>query len=75
MPKVNEMLLKLESFKYYASIDLNVVYYLIQLSENGSNLCTTIPPWEKFHYNGLPMVFSNPPKKFHQKMNYLFQRF
>ena len=41
MPNTNEMLLKLECFKYDTSLDLNMGYYHIQLSEN---LCTTILP-------------------------------
>ena len=29
MPKINEMLLKLEGFQYDKSLDLNMVYYHI----------------------------------------------
>ena len=36
------MLLKLEGFQYTTSIDLNMVYFHIQLSGNESNLCTII---------------------------------
>ena len=46
MPKINEMLLKLEGFQYAASLYLNMVYYHIQIRENASNLCTIILPWE-----------------------------
>ena len=46
MPKINEILLKLEGFQYDMSLYLNVVYYHSQLTENTSNLCTIIPPWE-----------------------------
>ena len=42
MAKINGMLLKIEGFKYAASLDLNMVYYHIQLSENASNFCTVI---------------------------------
>ena len=31
MPNINEMLLKLEGFQYAMSLDLNIVYYHIQL--------------------------------------------
>ena len=47
MPKINEMLLKLEGFHYDMSLYLNMGYYYIQLSENTSNLCTIILPWGK----------------------------
>ena len=42
MPKIYEMLFKLEGFKYDTSLDLNMVYYHIQLSKNASKLCTII---------------------------------
>ena len=34
MPKTNEILLKLESFQYDKSLDLNMGYYHIRLNEN-----------------------------------------
>ena len=42
MPKLNEMLLKLEGFQYDKSLDLNMGYHHIRISKNASNLCTTI---------------------------------
>ena len=42
MPKVNEMLLKLDVFQYATSLDLNMGYYHIRISKNTSNLCTII---------------------------------
>ena len=38
MLKINEMLLKLDGFQYATSIDLNVRYYYIQITEDTSNL-------------------------------------
>ena len=51
MPKINEMLLKLEGFQYATSLDLNMGYYHIGLSENASNLCTIILPQGKYWNN------------------------
>ena len=47
MPTINKILLKLEGFQYATSLDLNMGYYQIQISENASNLCTIILSWEK----------------------------
>ena len=44
MIKINENLLELEGFQYATSLDLNMGYYHIQLSENASKLCTIILP-------------------------------
>ena len=48
MPKINEILLKLEGFQYAESLDLNRGYYHIRIIKNGSNLCTIILPWGKY---------------------------
>ena len=40
MPKICEILLKLEGFKYATSLDLNIGYYHIRISEEDSNRCT-----------------------------------
>ena len=45
MPKINKMLLKLEGLKYDMSIDLNMTYYHIWLSEETSNLYAIILLW------------------------------
>ena len=75
MPKINEMLLKLEGFKYAMSLDLNMGYYHIRLSENTNKLCTIIFFWRKYHYKRLPMGVAVSPEMFQQKMNDLFHEF
>ena len=45
IPNINEMLLKLKGFQYAKSFYLNMGYYLIQLRDNASKLCTIIIPW------------------------------
>ena len=49
MANTNEMLSKLEVFKYAASLDLNMRYYHKQLTEYVSNFCKIILPWVKYH--------------------------
>ena len=75
MPNINDMLLKLEGFHYDNSLDLNMEYFHIRLTEDTSNLCTIILPWGKYRYKRLPMVVSNSPDIFQQKINDLFQGF
>ena len=64
MPKINEMLLKLEGFQYDKSLDFNMGYYHIRLIKNESNLCTIIFPWGKHRYKPLPTGVANFPEKF-----------
>ena len=75
MPKINEMLLKLEGFQYTTSLDLNMGYYHIRLIENTIYLCTIIITWGKYCYKCLPMGVANPKENFQQKMNDLFDGF
>ena len=70
MPKINEILLKLEGFQYDTSLDLNMGYYYIRLRKNTSNLCSIILLWGKYFYKRLPMVVTNFPDILQQKMNH-----
>ena len=75
MPKINEMLLKLEGFQYATSLYLNVGYYHIQISKNASNLCTIILLWEMYCYKRISMGVANSRDIFQQKINDLFHGF
>ena len=57
MPITNEMVLRLEDFKYDISFDLNMVYYHIWLIKNASNICIIILPWGKSRYKRLPIGY------------------
>ena len=72
MPKVNQNLLKFEGFQYDTSLDLNMVYYHILITEDASDLCAVILPWEKFGYKRLTMRVGNSLDILQQKINGLF---
>ena len=44
MPKICELILKLEGFKYATLLDLNMGYYHIRLIEEANNPCNIILP-------------------------------
>ena len=44
IPKIQDLLLKLEGFKYTTSLDLNMGYYHIQLDLTSRKLCTIVLP-------------------------------
>ena len=71
IPKIQEMLLKLEGFQYGTSLDLNMGYYHIELTPNSKRLCTIVLPWGKYEYQRLPMGLCNSPDKFQEKMSSL----
>ena len=51
IPKIQDMLQKLEGFKYATALDLNMGYYTIKLNPDAQNLCTIVLPWGKYKYS------------------------
>jgi predicted aspartyl protease len=71
IPKIQDLLLKLEGFQYATSLDLNMGYYHISLSPFSQQLCTIVLPWGKYSYEKLPMGLCNSPDIFQEKMSLL----
>jgi hypothetical protein len=71
LPKISDILQKLEGFTYATSLDLNMGYYHILLSPYSSSLCTVVLPWGKYEYLRLPMGLCNSPDNFQEKMGEL----
>ena len=73
IPKIQDLLLKLEGFSHASSLDLNMGYYHIKLTQDASKLCTIILPWGKYEYCRLPMGISGAPDILQEKVSELFQ--
>ena len=71
IPKIQDMLLNLDGFKYATSLDLNMGYYHIELTPHSKQLCTIVLPWGKYEYQRLPMGLCNSPDIFQEKMGTL----
>ena len=71
LPKIQDLLLKLEGFQYGTSLDLNMGYYHINLDSDSSKYCTIVLPWGKYEYSRLPMGLCNSPDIFQEKMGTL----
>ena len=56
---------------YATSLDLNMGYYHLLLTQNASRLCTVVLPWEKYEYLRLPIGLCNSPDIFQEKMGEL----
>ena len=72
IPKIQDLLLNLEGFKYATLLDLNMGYYHIQLDPASMKLCTFVFSWGKCEYVKLPMGLCNSPDIFQEKINELF---
>ena len=64
IPKIQDLLLKLEGFQHATSLDLNMGYYHIELTPFSKRLCTIVMPWGKYEYQHLPMGICNSPDIF-----------
>ena len=71
LPNIQDMLYRMEGFRYATSLDLNMGYYHIRLDKNARRLCTIILPWGKYEYLRLPMGISNSPDIFQERMSEL----
>ena len=69
IPKIQDILQKLEGFMYATSLDLNMGYYHMELSPTASSYCTIVLPWGKYEYLRLPMGLCNSPDIFQEKMS------
>ena len=72
IPKIQDLLLRLEGFCYGTTLDLNRGYYHIELSAKSKQLCTIVTQWGKYEYQQLPMGLCNSPDIFQEKMYELF---
>ena len=71
IPKIKDLLLRLEGFTYGSSLDLNMGYYHIELGDKSKEMCTITTQWGKYEYQRLPMGLCNSPDIFQEKMSEL----
>ena len=69
LPKISDLLQKLEGFTWATALDLSMGYYHIVLDKESSYLCTLILPWGKYPYCRLPMGLTDSPDIFQAIIN------
>ena len=72
LPKILDILQRMERFQYATAVDLRKGYYHIPLDEETSKMCTTIFPWGKYRYKKLPMGLATAPDIFQHAMYTVF---
>ena len=68
LPKISDLLQRLQGFRYATAIDLSMGYYHIPLDEYSQSLCGTVMPWGIYQYRKLPMGICNAPDIFQSIM-------
>ena len=71
IPKIADVLQKLEGVKFATSLDLNMGYFTVRLDPDSQKICTIITPWGKYQYLRLPMGVNVSPDIFQEKMSIL----
>ena len=71
LPKINDMMKKLECFKFASALDSNMGYCTLRLDPQSRDICTIILPWSKYKYKRLTMWVLCSPKIFQDKMSEL----
>ncbi len=74
IPKIQDLMLKLEGFMYGTSLNLNMGYYHIELNPDSKKYCTIVLPFGKYEYQRLPMGLCCSPDLFQEKMSELMAR-
>lgn len=69
MPKIQDVLLKLQGFPHTTLLDLNVGHHHIELHPDSKKLCALVFPWGKHKPQKLPMGLANSPDIFQEKMS------
>ena len=73
IPKISDVLQKIEGITYATSLDLNMGYYTLRLDPDAQKICTIITPWGKYQYLWLPMGVNVSPDVFQDKMANLME--
>ena len=55
LPRIGEMMHKLEGFHYMTALDLNIEYYIIRLLPASQYMRTIVTEFGKFIYHHIPM--------------------
>jgi len=73
IPKIADVLQKIEGLEWATSLDLNMGYNTVHLDLYSQQLCTIVTPWGKYQYLRLPMGVNVSPDVFQEKMSSLMQ--
>jgi len=73
IPKISDVLYKLEGFQFATALDLNMGYYTIRLDPDAQKICTIVTPWGKYQYLHLPMGIEGSLDIFQEKMSELME--
>jgi hypothetical protein len=72
MPQIPDIFRDMERFRYTTTVNLNMGYYSMPLSEQAKKLCIISLPWDLYQYNYLPQGLKPAMDIFQQRMGALF---
>ena len=69
LPRIFDIIHKLEGFQYATTLDLTMGYYTIELLPKSCNLTTIVTEFGKFRYNRAQMVMCDSGEIFQAKLD------
>ena len=75
MPRVEDIFSKLNSAKYFSTLDLHAGYHHIPLSEDSIPKIAITSPFGKYKYLKVPLGLAQAPAYFQELMNKILKDF
>ena len=71
LPKIHDLLRRLEGVYWVSALDLAMGYYAMHLDEASQDICQLVFPWGTYFYKRLPMGFIGASDDFQEMMDFL----
>lgn len=61
MPRIPDIVCKRPRYAYFTKLDVSMMFYTFELTEESKDLCTIVTPWGKYRYERVPMGIKQSP--------------
>ena len=71
LPRISYIIQNIEGFQYATALDINMGYYIINISTHNKEMTTIVTEFARFRYNRLPMGMYDSGDIFQAKVDEL----
>lgn len=73
LPTLDEIKSRMKNAKVFALLDASNGFWMLNLNEESSDLCTFITPFGRYRFKRLPFGISSAPEEFSRIINQMFE--